>query len=338
MIVIRPITSRDLETLMEFSLGANLGMRNLPPNEAELKLKIENSLRSFTDSIQSPNKEGYLFVLEDLSNGKIGGVSGILASSNPDDTYSFQIRTEKIKTTHAAAVGEIKTLHPISSSKVASELCSLYLHPDFRHSGQGRLLSLSRLLFIASHPHRFRSHMIAELRGVINTDRTSPFWECVGRHFCDISFADLMDQLNRRTIPLREILPVYPIYIPLLPKEVQEIIGQCHETSVPALKMLLSEGFQHTGEVDALEAGPTLIAPTANIRSVKKSRITTIEIVEAPFSDGDEFILANTNLRFRACYGNIRLLEKRDVAIIPMNIAEALQVKNGDEIRYVTLH
>src|SRR6185503_16458836 len=97
-----------------------------------------------------------------------------LASNNSEDTYAFRIVSEKVNATHPSAIKEVSTLQLLSESKDASELCSLYLHPASRHSGQGRLLSLSRLLFIASHPERFKSTLMAELRGVIDRREVSP--------------------------------------------------------------------------------------------------------------------------------------------------------------------
>ena len=47
-----------------------------------------------------------------------------------------------------------------------AELCSLFLHPDWRRDGNGSLLSKSRFLFLAEFPEYFSPRVIAEMRGV----------------------------------------------------------------------------------------------------------------------------------------------------------------------------
>jgi arginine N-succinyltransferase len=339
MHIIRPVSLSDLQILVEFSQNATLGLRNLPKDQKRLKEKIINSTKSFKRIVSTPGKEEYLFVLENISDGQIMGVCGILASADPNDTYSFRIETDQFNSNHSSAVKETKILRLISSSRQTSELCSLYLKPDCRHSGQGRLLSLSRLLFIASHQKRFQNTILAELRGVIQEGLTSPFWDAVGRHFCDISFIDLMTQLDQKSISIREFLPHFPIYICLLPKEAQDVIGKSHETTKPALKMLLDEGFEIINEVDALEAGPSLIASINQIRSINKSRLVQVQITKELLSNENSFLLANTELEFRACIGSFEYNENiKNSIFISENVANALQVKNGDKIRFVSLH
>ena len=338
MIIIRPIDRADKNIFIEFSFNSTLGLRNLPRGEEQLTKRIAHSMQSFSQNIKTPGQEEYLFVLEDLTTGKIGGISGILTSANPNKTFCFRTETLQTQSLHPAAVKEIKILRLIASFREATEICSLYLQPSFRHSGQGRLLSLSRFLFIASHRERFRNEILAELRGYIDHKQIAPFWEAIGKHFCTLSFIELMAELDQGSIDIREILPHYPIYISLLSQEVQEMIGKTHESSIPALNMLQNEGFTLTNEVDAIEAGPTLIAETSSIRTIKNSRTAKIIITNEPITEENPFILSNTTLNFRACYGHVTVNKEPSSVTIHQEIAEALRVKNGNEIRYVSVH
>lgn len=337
MIIIRPITKNDQEIFVEFSFDAALGIRNLPRDRERLQEKIQKSEYALSQDIIQPGKEEYLFVLEDLSTKRIGGVCGILTSLDPSKSYDYRIETLRTLAKHPSAVKEIKILNLVKSKQEASEVCSLYLQPTFRHSGQGRLLSLSRFLFIASHRQRFRNKIIAEMRGYIDSRQISPFWEAIGRHFCDLSFVELMAQLEQERLNVHEILPTYPIYISLLPQEAQNVIGKTHEMTKPALQMLLQEGFKLTQEIDALEAGPSLIARTSQIRTIKNSRLIKIDTTTDVLSDEDEFILSNVHLDFRACYGHLQFINKTQ-GLIHQDVAEALKVKRNEFIRYVTLH
>jgi arginine N-succinyltransferase len=336
MIIIRPLAKKDQDIFVEFSFNATLGIRNLPRNRDKLHDKIIFSEQSFAKHVEKPGKEEYFFVLEDLSTGRIGGTCGIFTSIDPKNSSNFRIETRAIEGTHPSIIRTIKILKPARFHSDASEICSLYLQPTFRHSGQGRLLSLSRFLFIASHRERFKNKILAELRGYIDPRQISPFWEAVGHHFCDLSFVELMAQVDQGAINIKEIIPRYPIYISLLSPDVQNMIGKPHEASKPALDMLLHEGFKTTNEVDTLEAGPAVIAKTSNIRSIKQSRVITIDISET-LNDENEFIIANTKLDFRACYGDIQFKNEKSGFIHP-EVADALQVKKGDLVRFVTLH
>lgn len=337
MIIIRPISKKDRDIFVEFSFNSTLGIRNIPKDREKLETKIKISEQSLAKKVAKPGKEEYYFVLEDLSTGHVEGTCGIFASIDPNSTLAFRIQTIRSKSTHPTVHKETKILKLVPSPKPASEVCALYLQPTCRHHGQGRLLSLSRFLFIASHRNRFHNRMEAELRGYIDQHQVSPFWEAIGRHFCDLSFAELMTQIDQGKINLKDILPPYPVYLSLLPKEVQEIVGKTHESTQPALNMLLQEGFKLTNEVDALEGGPSLVVPTSRIRSVKNSRLIQIKISPKSLVDEPEYLVANTRTDFRACYGNIQL-ESEEQGIINSQVAEALQVKNGEMVRFVSPH
>ncbi len=337
MIIVRPISQKDLKVFVEFSFEATLGIRNLPKDRDTLQEKIQRSEISFSQDIKQPDVEEYLFVLEDLTTGRLGGTCGIFAKAGYSGYYCYQIETIQTKPTHFSVTKEMKILKLVTTPKQASEICSLYLQPTFRHSGQGRLLSLSRFLFIAAHRHRFEKKIIAEMRGYIDQRQISPFWECVGRHFCNLSFVELMTQLDQKTISIPEILPHYPLYIALLPKEAQEVIGKTHEGTKPAVHILINEGFAFNQEVDVLEAGPTLEAPTGSIRTIKNSHLIKIETTQNLLTDENDFILSNDRLDFRACYGKLQMINK-DQGVINKDIAKALLVKSGERIRYITLH
>lgn len=338
MIIVRPIEKKDQNIFVEFSFEATLGIRNLPRDREKLEEKIMRSEKAFSKESKGINTEEYIFVLEDLTTGRIGGTCGIFVKIQTANAYSYRIETIQTHAKHFSATKEMQILNPIKPTHNASEICSLYLQPTFRHSGQGRLLSLSRFLFIASHRERFEKKIVAEMRGYIDQRQISPFWDAVGRHFCNLSFVELMAQLDQNIISIKEIIPQYPLYMALLPKAVQEIIGKTHESTKPAMHMLINEGFVFNQEVDVLEAGPTLEVQTANIRSIRDSKKIKIELTEDPLTEEKEFILANDLLNFRACYGHLKFDPNKNMAFINQNVAEALLVKPGDSIRYVTLH
>lgn len=337
MIVIRPITRKDFDIFTEFSFESVLGMTNLPRNRGKFLETIIHSEASFSKDIQKPGYEIYYFVLEDLVTKRIGGTCGIIAQSHHSYSYFYQLESMETHAKHIAAPTEIQILKVVPSPSHCSEVCALYLQPTFRHGGQGRLLSLSRFLFIAAHRKRFEKKVLANLRGYIDESQVSPFWEAVGRHFCQLSFVEVMAQLDEMRLFVSEILPKYPIYISLLPKGAQETIGKIHEQTKPALNMLLSENLSVSPYIDIFDGGPIVLANMSHIRTIKNSVVITIDLTTDPLLEEEEYILSNERLDFRACFGMLKIISKTH-AVINEKVAEALLVKSGDQIRYVTIH
>lgn len=337
MIIIRPIQRKDQEIFSEFAFESLLGMTNLPRNREKLIEKILHSEACFLKNVEESAEEEYYFVLEDLTTGRIGGTCGILAESSQSFQFCYRIESLLTQAKLTSTPKEIKILKVVPNTLHASEVCALYLQPTFRHSGQGRLLSLSRFLFIAAHRQRFKKKIAAELRGYIDQRQVSPFWEGIGHHFCNLSFVELMAQIDMNHHFIPETLPRFPIYISLLPKETQEAIGKIHDNTQPAYQMLLNENFSFHQEIDIFEGGPILSAPTSEIRSIKKSALIQIDLTSEALSNETEYILANERLEFRACFGKIQILSPKQ-ALINQEVANALQVKSGDRIRYVTPH
>lgn len=338
MIIIRPITCRDLPVFAEFSFDSLLGMTNLPRSREKLNEKILHSEASFLKPVDHQAKEEYYFVLEDLTTGRIGGVCGILAKSSVGFSYFYKIGSLSNRSKSSFVPSSIPILKPVKNRGNTSEICSLYLQPTFRHGGQGRLLSLSRFLFIAAYRCRFQRKIVAEMRGYIDQRQISPFWNSIGRHFCNLSFLELMTQLEENLSFIPDILPPYPIYINLLPQEAQEAIGKIHEQTKPALNMLLKENFTYHNEIDLFEGGPILSASTSYIRSVKNSQLIQIETTKELLAEEEDYILANEKLvDFRACFGKMQLISKNQ-GLINEEVAKALLIQSGDKVRYVTLH
>lgn len=337
MIIIRPIKRQDIEVFAEFSFEALLGMTNLPRNRDKLLENIIYSENNFIKQIETAGDEEYYFVLEDLTTGRIGGTCGILAQCTKSFHYCYRIESIPSHSKNVSTPKEFKILNVVPNAYQASEICALYLQPSFRHSGLGRLLSLSRFLFIAAQPQRFRNTIIAEMRGYIDQRQISPFWEGIGRHFCNYSFVELMAQIESDHSFVPEILPQFPIYISLLPKETQDAIGKTHDTTKPAYQMLLQENFSFNGEVDIFEGGPILSAPASEIRSIKNSSLVEIDITSDSITDEIEYVLSNEKLDFRACFAKIQKTSTTH-ALINEEVAHALMVKKGDFIRYVTMH
>jgi arginine N-succinyltransferase len=204
------------------------------------------------------------------------------------------------------------------------------------------LLAKTRLLFIAEFADRFAPKVIAELRGRLDADGRSPFWEGLGRHFfvMEYSRADYLTGIGQKAF-IAELMPRHPVYTTLLPAEARAVIGEVHADSQPARAMLESEGFRYEGYVDIFDAGPTLECFRDNIRAVRQSEILPVAIAEenpVPDSLTEDvlWLVASRDFeRFRA----IVAPAPARIARFPLlpHAAAALGVSGSDTVRAVPL-
>jgi arginine N-succinyltransferase len=339
MVVIRPITMNDLGQLEAIARLTGYGLTTLPRDTKLLRRRIRESERGFEALVDEhpPKGEGYLFVMEDLETTQIVGTCGIaskVGGFEPFYTYRIEISVHESK--DLGVRKEIPVLHLHEEHDGPSEICTLFLKPEYRKDGNGRLLSQSRFLFMAEHKDYFDPTVIAEMRGVVDDTGHSAFWEAIGRHFFNIDFpdADYLSVVSKRFIA--DLMPRHPIYIPLLPKEAQDVIGQVHEHTRPALKILEAEGFRTCELVDIFEGGPVVKCPLNEIRTVRESvREVVAEVTEQPIQS-DRFLIANTLHDYRACKGNLAVTP--DGVRLTAEVAAALGVKAGDPVRYALIH
>ncbi|MGC3803912.1 arginine N-succinyltransferase, partial [Pseudomonas aeruginosa] len=76
--------------------------------------------------------------------------------------------------------------------------------------------------------------------------------------------------LKSRTF-LAELMPDYPIYVPLLPDAAQESMGEVHPRAQFTFDILMREGFETDNYSDIFEVGPTRLARTSGIRTLAQS-------------------------------------------------------------------
>lgn len=338
MLLLRPVRESDLPGLVALATSIAGGLTTLPANEEFLRDRIDASLRAFAARVKKPGGEYYLFILEDAATGELVGTSGLSACvGGYEPFYSYEIRTERYEHAPLKIEKQVAVLHLKEVHRGPSEICSLYLRPDHRRAGAGRLLSLARFLFIGAFPARFDETIIAELRGRLDEQGRSPFWEAVGRQFFEFDFyaADFLSGLGDKGF-IADLMPDHPIYIPLLPPAVQAVIGQVHTSTEPALKLLLAEGFTRTNEVDIFDAGPLLRAPTKNIRTIRTMRAARLQPAGAASTAGIQCLLARTGPDFRACLGAVAELADGAVTL-DQDTTAALGLAAGDTVIYAPL-
>jgi arginine N-succinyltransferase len=333
--VLRPAREDDVPAVVALAGAVTGGMTTLPADARHLEATVHESVSAFGRPVTRAGGERYLFVLEERPSGALAGVSAAVARVGGfDPFYTYEVRDEPVA--HVVPGDRrVKVLHLRRDHKGPSELCSLVLSAAYRGRGLGRLLSLGRLLFMQAFPERFAPRVIAELRGWLDDDGRSPFWEAVGRHFFDSDFrqADFLSGLGEKDF-IEDTMPRIPIYVPLLPAEVRDVIGRAHRDAEPARRMLEGEGFRFADEVDIFDAGPLLAADLPAVRAVREAREAVVGALADQPPPGGRRLVANGRLDFRAALGGMADLPGGRVALARAT-AELLEVRPGDTVTFV---
>ena len=337
MLVIRPVSLNDLDPLLELTRSTGYGLTTLPADPQFLRKRIQKSQRSFDGMADAPAGEAFLLVLEDMATGKVIGTSGMVSKvGGYEPFYAFRIETTVHESKQLGVRKEIPVLHLVAEHNGPCEIGSLFLSPAQRGGHSGRLLSLARFMFMADHESCFDPVVLAEMRGVVDEQGRSAFWEAVGKHFFDIDYpkADYLSVINKRFIA--DLMPKHPIYITLLPPEARAVIGLVHEQTRPALRMLECEGFAWTGMVDMFDAGPIVTCALKDIRVVRESRKLVVSEVTADEPAAEAQLVTNSRADFRAAAAAVG--QTRDGGVwLSTQCATALGVKPGDGVRVAPL-
>ncbi|MDP6189688.1 MAG: arginine N-succinyltransferase, partial [Gammaproteobacteria bacterium] len=280
MLIVRPIQQTDKTAFQTFAKAAGVGHTNLPRDDQQLQAKLDHSELSFSTPVKQAGEESYQFVLEDLSNQILAGTCAIdacIGLSQPN--YSYRLATMVHASKQLKLVNRAMVLQLSHDYTGVSRLSAFYLSPEYRHSFHDQLLSKARLMFMARFPERFSGTTIAEIKGVIDEQHISPFWESVGRHFFTMDFAeaDLLTGTSNKAF-IADLMPRHPLYVELLPAAAQAVIGQHHKDFEDVVNILEHEGLRFVDQVDIFDAGPMLEARTRLIRTVRKAEYATIAI------------------------------------------------------------
>jgi arginine N-succinyltransferase len=337
MIFVRPVSLDDLDPLCELAALAGVGLTTLPKDREVLKKRIVKSQRSIEAIPDRPGGESYLMVMVDGEIDRIIGASGMVSKVGGfEPFYAYRIENTRFRCDLLHVSKDIPLLHLVREHDGPAEIGSLFLHPDYRGSHNGRFLQLVRFLFMALHPEAFEPLVVGEMRGVIDVRGRSAFWDAVGKHFFEIEFpeADYLSVVNKKFIA--DLMPTHPLYVPLLPEAAQKVIAQVHEESKPALKTLEAEGFVFSGMVDIFDAGACVSCQRDEIRTIRQSRKKQVEaLLDGPPASAPYLLATTAASNFRACVGRIR--EEGEGLGIERECAKTLGIDVGQEVCFAPL-
>jgi arginine N-succinyltransferase len=342
MLVVRAIQAQDLDALYTMATQVGSGMTTLKPDMKMLGDRVEIACASFAETI-APEKRDYMFVMEDTDNRRIAGVCAIKAAVGLEEPfYNYRIGTLVHSSRELKVFTRMETLYLSNDLTGSSELCSLFLAPDYRKGNNGKLLSKCRFLFIAQFPHLFTQKMIAEMRGYQDDNGRSPFYEGLGRHFFKMEFdhVDALTAVGKKSF-IAELMPRQPLYVAYLPQEAQDVVGQVHKSTVPARRLLEQEGMHYEGYVDIFDAGPVLQGRVSELRAVRDSVLAVVDpdtdMAHACAPQLEPTLVSNTDLR------DFRMILSEAAAVnghidLSTDEQQALGCRTGSTVRTLTLN
>jgi arginine N-succinyltransferase len=338
MYVVRPVELADIDALEAMAAVTIPGVHTLPRTRENIAASVERSIASFAAHVDIPSEESYLFVLEDVATREVAGTAAIYASAGSNGTY-FAFRNDVIQQVSR----DLNISHSVHALTLCSELTAysqlsgFYIRHRDTAGPEAALLSRARLLFAVLAPHRFGDRFFVPLAGMTDAAGQSPFWNALGRKFFKMDFLDaerVIGGARNRTL-IVELMPHYPVYVPLLPGDAQAAMGQIHPSGQRAFNLLTQEGFEADEYIDIFDGGPILQAHKNALRSFCGSHLRRVETaVRAPAPETlvTYAIAAGGERRFRAVTVACPPVETGHTVSLPLQAQRALGVEPGENV------
>jgi len=271
--------------------------------------------------LDQPHK--YLLGMFDARSGRLIGCAAVKTQIGKDSPFiNFDIIGD----------GPEQCLEASSRFTGATEVGSLFLHPNYRADGLGRYLAKVRYLLMASEPWRFGDSVIAELRGICGA-KGSPLYDHLFEYKLEKSFLEAdAEYYDRNPEALGDIVPIGRIDTYDMPIDVKASLGQPHPSGIGAMRLLQSEGFIFSGTIDLFDAGPIMSVHRDTIRTIMNSKEASISASPSG-AQGDMTLASSGKIKnFKAILAPAVANEGR-LLVLP-DALHALGAKMGGDVRY----
>lgn len=314
-------------------LARQFGLLNLPADKKVLSDKIDRSVQSFAGDLPKDQSE-YLFVLEDVEEAQVVGTSLIMAKhGNEDVPHSF---FKILKRNHYSDDLGLGFIHQVLRFQLdpdgPTEIGGLLVDKSYRRRPEklGKLISLSRFLYIAMHPDRFEDRVLCELTPPLTDEGRSEFWEALGRRFTGLPYqeADLLSQSHKEFI--RALFPEDDIYLCLLDAKARTVLGRVGEHTKPAQHLLESIGFEYLDEVDPFDGGPHFGCATNEIKPIQQAKNLRLNEWQSPSFKESCLVATMFENEFRCSVSNCDI--RNEEICLPSKTKQLLGVENEQSL------
>jgi arginine N-succinyltransferase len=278
--IFRTANASDAEAIYGLTQKADAGMTTIPRSLAEVRDAIAQ-----TERFLAGDSEAHKVLFVAYQSHSLLGISALIPKLGWDRPfYSFKKAQFSRQSANPPLRVVYTTLQLSSDFDGCTELATLFLAPEARGTGAGRLLSLGRLAFIQNHRDRFADRLMADIRGWSEPGKEPPFWTHLASKFIDLDF-DTADRLSAQNgIFIDQLLPTVPLFVNLLPNEAANAVSKPNDQSAPAMSLLRSVGFEVTDLCDVFDAGPSMACPT-NQTLIARTTVLLSPVEEANATD-----------------------------------------------------
>ncbi|GIZ53862.1 arginine N-succinyltransferase [Noviherbaspirillum aridicola] len=335
MFVVRPVESGDIPAFEQLVAEPVPVVHTLPRSRQAIEDAVERSAAAFAASPRAPSDESYLFVLT-AEDGNLAGTAALTATAGARGAYYAFRRDVLAQVSHDLGIS-----HNVHALSLCSDLTNCSQLSGFHLARGGRteaaLLSRARLLFAAASPHRFAGKFFAAISGQLDAEGRSPFWEALGRKFFQMDFqmAERLVGGARNRSFIVELMPHYPVYVPLLSPAAQQAMGQVHGAAREAYDLLRAEGFEADVYLDVFDGGPVLQAPRKALNAFSRSRRKRASAAAAgaiPDSAPLHLVAPLRAERFRAVATRCEVSGRSDGVALDQDALRALDVAPGEHV------
>ena len=130
---------------------------------------------------------------------------------------------------------------------------------------------------------------------------------------------------------IADLMPKHPIYTAMLSETARAVIGVPHTSGRAAMRMLENENFSYDGYVDIFDGGPTMVAKTNDVTSIRNAKSAAITAIQ----EGEVKSIISTGAleNFQATYAMIT--ENSEGVTIDPEAARNIGLSVGDTIWHV---
>ncbi|MCW7539760.1 arginine N-succinyltransferase [Aquabacterium sp. A7-Y] len=331
----RLVRETDLPALIELTAQADPQVHTLPRQPAQIEAAVEHSIDCSARAVDVPGDESYLLVLED-PEGVLRGVAAIRATAGSAGTF-FAYRNDVVH--HASRdlriSNNVHVLNLCSDLTAHTQLLSFFVARERVPAAAAELLSRARLMLVAAGRERFASDFFVSLAGWTDADHTSPFWDALGRKFFGMDYLDVERKVSgaRNRTLIVELMPHYPVYVPLLPDTARAVLGQMHPEAAVPFDILSAEGFEADRYVDIFDGGPILEAHGSKLRTLGAARSCVVEAAELPADAPGVLVSTEAPLAGFRCCRSPGLLKLDDgLLLAPPATLAALGLNSGQRV------
>ncbi|MCW5725380.1 MAG: arginine N-succinyltransferase [Maricaulaceae bacterium] len=333
MLVVRAARRSDIDALAGLARAAGPGFTSLAVGPDKLVARLAASEAAFASAAGKPVEAAYQLMLEDGETGRVIGSAAVKDMVGVTKPYfDFKIVTLAQASKEADRRFDMEMMLLVNDFAGAAEVGSLFVDEAARGTGAGRLIAQARYMLIAAEPQRFGKRVLAELRGVVREDGSSPFFDHVTRPFFRMTFAEA-DRMSAETDNqfILDLMPNHPIYLDLLPKAARDVVGVTHPTGAGARKLLEWEGLTYDRYIDIFDGGPLMSASVDDVRTIRESRALTARAATALDEPAQALVSTGRFADFRACFALVETDE--DCVWIEPAAMKALNLIDGEPAR-----